>query len=359
MLGFALKTLVPLPEMPRFRIASASYTEAFGSALVSLPHDTVELAVTLVHELRHSLLNALCHQVRLVDRPAGEDDVLLYAPWRTDPRPPMGVLHGAYSFAGVAEFWREERYALSGGRADLAHFEYAVWRDAVAKALESLRVQSTLTVWGRRFVQRLAEQTSPWTREPVPEHPLALARAEAADLWATWRTRHLRPDPAATRRLADQWLNGDAPGEAVAPLSRLRSDPRPGPVEPRGELRRLLLADGEIRPARLRADTAAASADRHPALLTADVDLVSREYARAVRGYRAVIAGDPAAPAAWVGLGLALSPPGKDTAAPALRHRPEAVRAVYLRARARTDRALDPVELSHWIERVPGLIDPR
>jgi hypothetical protein len=346
--------------MPRFRTASASYTEAFGSALVSLPHDAADLAVTLVHEVRHSVLNRLSHEVKLFDRPAaGESDVLLYAPWRADPRPPWGLLHGAYAFAGVVEFWRAERHALAGPEADLAHFEFGVWRDAVAVALESLSAQSSLTVWGRRFVHHLTEQTSPWAQDSLPPRLVALVRAQTADLRATWRVRQLRSAPSATRRLTDRWLSGDAPEDAEhAPSSRLRSDPLPGSPELRGDLRRSLLAAGGAALTDRMPDLPS-EPDRHPVLFTADLDLVNGEAVRAAHGYRAVLMDDPGSRAAWIGLGLALSANGKDAAARAILDRPEVVRAVYLRARSSERRALDPVDLCHWIKSVPGLTDLR
>ncbi|MGJ3559379.1 hypothetical protein ACR6C2_13995 [Streptomyces sp. INA 01156] len=108
-------------------------------------------------------------------------------------------MHGAFAFAGVADFWRVERHALHGHRADLAHFEFAVWRDAVTQALRSLSApepQACLTDWGRRFVARLASWTAPWAREQAPPRPLATARAEGVDLRVTWRLHHLRADPA-------------------------------------------------------------------------------------------------------------------------------------------------------------------
>ncbi|MFD0512376.1 HEXXH motif-containing putative peptide modification protein [Streptomyces aureus] len=205
-----LNSLVPLPGMPRFRTSSASYAEAFGSALVSLPRDAVDFAVTLVHESRHSVLNGLSHQIQLVDRAARgpRQDTLLYAPWRTDPRPPWGLLHGTYAFTGVADFWRIERHALTGPRADLAHFEFAVWRDAVAIALRTLEDQPGLTPWGRRFVDGMARQAAPWAGDDVPAGALAPAQAELADLRATWCSHNLAPDPAATGLLTDRRLGG-------------------------------------------------------------------------------------------------------------------------------------------------------
>ncbi|WP_461031029.1 aKG-HExxH-type peptide beta-hydroxylase, partial [Streptomyces sparsus] len=182
LLGLACRTVVPLPPAPRFRNASASYSEAFGSALISLPGDARELAVTAVHEARHSVLNALLHQLPLCGdtRPDGSP-LLLHAPWRGDPRPPSGLLHGVYAFAGVAAFWRVERHSLTGPEAVLAHFEYALWRQAVGEVAETLRHHEVLTAWGRRFVDRVADEAAGWADDHVPEASRAPALAELAD----------------------------------------------------------------------------------------------------------------------------------------------------------------------------------
>lgn len=353
-----LSSLVPLPGTPRFRASSASYAEAFGSALVSLPRDAVDFAVTLVHESRHSVLNALSHQIQLVDRAARgpRQDTLLYAPWRSDPRPPWGLLHGTYAFTGVAGFWRTERHALTGPRAALAHFEFAVWREAVAIALRTLSAQPGLTPWGRRFVDGMARQAAPWADEDVPAEALAPAEAELADLRATWCSHNLAPDPAATRLLTDRRLGGGPGEEATAPLSRLRTDPPSRLPELRCEMRRLHLADaGTFTP-----DTQArlSGVDRSPDLLEADMCLLrggSANAARAVDRYRAVLAGAPGSRPAWVGLGLALEASGEDAPATALLNRPELVRALALDARARGAQAPDPLELARWTARIPGL----
>jgi HEXXH motif-containing protein len=353
-----LNSLVPMPGMPRFRTSSASYAEAFGSALVSVPRDAVDFAITLVHESRHSVLNALSHQIQLVDREARtpRQDTLLYAPWRTDPRPPWGLLHGTYAFTGVADFWRTERHALTGPRADLAHFEFAVWRDAVAIALRTLEDKSGLTPWGRRFVDGMARQTAPWADEQVPAGALAPALDELADLRATWCSHNLAPDPAVTRRLTELRLDGGPGDEATAPPSRMRADRPPRAPELRCELRRTLLADGGT----FAPDTRArlSGVERAPDLLEADMFLLlggPAHAARAVERYRAVLTAAPGTRAAWVGLGLALAAAGEHTPATALLHRPELVRALALDARTRDGRLPDPLDLAHWTARLPGL----
>ncbi|MDG4863477.1 HEXXH motif domain-containing protein [Streptomyces sp. T-3] len=354
----ALTGLVPLTKMPRFRTSSASYAESCGSALVSLPHDAVDLAVTLVHESRHSALNGLSHQIGLVDREAPGKDVLLYAPWRTDPRPPWGLLHGAYAFSGVVEFWRTERHALTGPAADLAHFEYAVWRDAVVGALATLGEQDGLSVWGRRFVAAVARQADTWADDQVPDTIRDLAQSELADLRATWRARHLVPDSSATRRLAELWTEGGSAAGQSVPASRLRrADAQATPPELRREIRRLILADGGVAGpvtwARL------AHLDRPARLLDADLSLLLADADGAVDAYRSIVLESPEETPAWVGLGLSLALAGEEVAARALLERPELVRAVGRQVRAQGARPADPVELARWVGRLPDPPDGR
>lgn len=348
LLSFSLRTLAPLPRRPRFRAESASYSESVGGVVLSEPHDATELAATLVHEARHSVLNSLVHQVGLFRRPDPDGrepgEPLLYAPWRSDPRPTPGLVHGVYAFAGVADFWRVERHALSGRRADLAHFEFAVWRDAVAQALRSLSApgpQARLTDWGRRFVDRLASWTAPWARERVPSYPLALAREESADLRITWRLHHVRARPDEVRELAERWRSGLSArgvGGAAEPVPQASGGGR----EPRGELRRVLLADGSLKAART-------DHDRRADLLAADRGLVGGDTADALRGYQAVLADDPGAHAAWAGLALALRAADATAATPCLLGRPERVRALALELHADGASPVDPVKLCTWL----------
>ncbi|MGW1209993.1 aKG-HExxH-type peptide beta-hydroxylase [Streptomyces sp. NPDC002499] len=356
LLTTALRVVVPLPPTPRFRTASASYSEAFGSALISLPPDPVELAVTMVHEARHSVLNGLLHQLPLCDEDLpGAEVPLFYAPWRGDPRPLSGVLHGAYAFAGVTEFWRVERRALSGPAADLAHFEYAVWHSAVGEALATLHAAAGLTEAGRQFVERMAEAADDWPYEPVPGWPGKLARAEGADLRAVWRARHTRPDPGQVRALTEAWRSGADPRTAPGVHSRLRPDPQAGSPDARGELRRVQLAEPDALPTRARALGEATG--RPSDLVAADVALLRGEADRAVRGYLEVLAAHPELPSAWAGLGLALSDADEPVAAHALLRRPEVVRAVHRQAAERYGRSPDPVDMADWVGRNRSVCD--
>lgn len=102
-LSAGLLSLVSLPHGERLRPHSASFSDAFGCVVLSAPHPddepgaATELAVTLLHEFRHTVLNGLMRLAPLHD---GTDDGLYHAPWRDDPRPLIGLLHGADAFAG-------------------------------------------------------------------------------------------------------------------------------------------------------------------------------------------------------------------------------------------------------------------
>jgi hypothetical protein len=70
----------------------------------------VAFAVGLLHETQHSLLNATTYLFDLIETPHTPG----YSPWRDDPRPTSGILHGAYAYLAVTRFWRAEAAAGNG-----------------------------------------------------------------------------------------------------------------------------------------------------------------------------------------------------------------------------------------------------
>ena len=338
-----LDSLVPRPAVP-FRMPSASTGEAFGSAIIARPPDAASLAATLVHEFQHIKLGGLLHLTRLHEEDPRER---FYAPWRDDPRPIGGVLQGVYAFFGVTAFWRA--LARAGTRAldRRAAFEFAYWREQTWHVLCGLRDDPCLTPAGRRFVDGIAKRLGPWQDEPVPANLGALVAAVGTDHYAGWRIRYLRPDPATVAGLADAWLVGGA----HPPTAQPATDRAPTPVpdgswsSARADLIRLSVADypldGGNALSRIWMSVPGATA--------ADFAYVTGRFADAARGYRAELATDADRPAAWVGLGLALSGLGVTPAARALLHYPEVVRAVHRMIRARTRTAPPPEDLATWI----------
>jgi hypothetical protein len=339
-----LDSLVPRPAVP-FRMPSASTGEAFGSAIIARSPDAASLAATLVHEFHHIRLGGLLHLTRLHEEDPRER---FYTPWREDPRPIGGVFQGVYAFFGVTAFWRA--LARAGTRAPdrRAEFEFAYWREQTWRVLCVLQDDPCLTPAGRRFVDGIAERLGTWQDEPVPADLAELVAAVAADHYAGWRTRYLRPDPEVVADLADAWLAGNARPTAAY----LGTDRAPTPVpdgswsSARADLIRLSVAD----PLNGR-NVLSRTWSKVPGATAADFAYVTGRLTDAARGYRAELAADGDRPAAWVGLGLALSELGVMPAAQALLHYPEVVRAVHRRIRARVRPVPPPEDLATWIGR--------
>ncbi len=188
-----ITTLTPLTA-PRGAIVSASSGAAFGCVALSEPPDDRAAAVTFAHELRHAKLSALMDLFPLVRAAPHE---LFYAPWREDPRPLSGLLHGAYAFAGVAAFWGRQRHIETSGRAVLeANVRFARWRDAALGVARFLAGSDRLTDAGRRFATGLLAELEEWHRADVPAEAAARARDEAARHLARWTSRHGPPPNA-------------------------------------------------------------------------------------------------------------------------------------------------------------------
>ncbi|MGW3958589.1 HEXXH motif domain-containing protein [Amycolatopsis sp. NPDC005003] len=329
-LPVGLTSIVPEPAVP-FRLPSASTGEAFGSAVIAATDEPAALAAALVHEFQHVRLGALLQLARLHDDDRTER---LYAPWREDPRPLGGLVHGIYAFFGVSAFWR----ALYRARPDdlLAAFEFAHWRAQSWRTLEAIRDDSALTDEGRRFLGELAAVLGPWQDEPTADEAAQWAEALAVDHHAGWRLRHLRPAPEAVAGLTRAWQGGlPCPPPAQGGLLDTVSD---GDwPNARADLVRIRLGEnGETRLQQLWSLV--------PEVLTADHLLVCGRISEAKTAYAAELAADPDHASALIGLGLSL--PG-GPARRALLTVPELVRAVHRELR---DTGMAPTveELAAW-----------
>ncbi|MFI5936750.1 aKG-HExxH-type peptide beta-hydroxylase [Actinoplanes sp. NPDC051494] len=206
-----LECIVPVESDPAARGISASSADAYGAVAMSEPADATALAVGLLHEAQHSILNAVQYLFDLLGSPA----TLGYSPWRDDPRPASGILHGAYAYLTVTRFWRAHR---AGGL--LAQFEFARWRAAVAAAAEGL---DNLSPAGSRFVGALLDEVRPWLGEPVDPRVLRLAEGANRDHHLRWRLRNRQIGPAGVAALGRAWALGEAPPPV---RSELRAAPR-------------------------------------------------------------------------------------------------------------------------------------
>jgi HEXXH motif-containing protein len=329
-----LDSIVPEPEFP-FRLPSASSGESFGSALICRPEDPAALAATLIHEFQHIRLGGLLQFVRLQAEDRRER---LYAPWRDDPRPLGGVIHGVYAFFGVAAFYRT--LSETNPRDLLAAFEFAHWRDQVWHTLESIRDDEALNDAGRRFLENVAGRMKPWLDVPVAEEAKRWSELLAADHFGGWRLRHLRPDTATVERLAGAWLRG-LPCPAVDyPAPELVTKPDGDWTEARYDLLRVRLGpNGEHEAKRVWHEV--------PDIREADFALLDDRPADALDRYRVDLRDDPDRPNSLIGLAMALRQVAPDPAADVLFDRPELVRAVH--RVVRRDAAVSPEDLARWM----------
>ncbi|MFI5492857.1 aKG-HExxH-type peptide beta-hydroxylase [Actinoplanes sp. NPDC051859] len=202
-----LDSIVPVRADPAARGISATSADAFGAVAISEPADPAAFAVGLLHETQHSILNGVLYLFDLLAAPG----TLGYSPWRDDPRPASGVLHGGYAYLTVTRFWRTQPDD------PLACFEFARWRSAVAAAADEL---GDLTPAGARFIGALRAEVRPWLDEPVPARIRRLAEGANTDHHLRWRLRNLHVDPADAAALARAWRRGERPPAVTAELRR-------------------------------------------------------------------------------------------------------------------------------------------
>ncbi|MEV6603861.1 HEXXH motif domain-containing protein [Kutzneria sp. NPDC051319] len=292
-LAAGLAALVPRPRRNRFRDSSATSADAFGLVELTLPTDAPRLAAVLIHEFAHSKLNGLFDLVTL---DVEDRDEICYAPWRDDPRPLHGLLHGVYSFLAVTDFWRAEDVD------DMAHFSFELHRLQTTDAIDTIERSGLLTDVGERFVATMREHVLSWQHHPVPERHRRAAEQVVLDHRATWRLRHLAPDPDHVAAVAADWREGRP----------WRGDPGPAPevrpaasiTEPRA---RTHLIEWSLRdPESFKSLTEETVAAEVPGATAADLCLMLGETRRAQALYEEQIAADPVGFTGWIGLGLAV-----------------------------------------------------
>ena len=332
-LAAGLRVIVPLQEQAPGHGASVTARDGFGAIVMTPPGAGARLADALIHEFHHSVLYAVMDMVTLhTAGPAAE----YYSPWRDDPRPIQGLLHGAYAYLGVVDFWRGQRGALGGPELRCADFEFARWRGQVAWAARVLLDSGRLTAPGETFVEGMAATAARWLDLPVDELAQRLADRTTADHHLRWRVRNRRPDPATVSAIAEAWLAGQP-----CPV-----DPGTVPVTVAPARRRLALGDRvRLCGLRLRDRDALAAAKAS----AGDIAYVLDDFAAARAEFQAAIASDPADLESWAGLALALTALG---AGRGITRSPEVARAVYLLIAYRTA-GPDIAALDRWFAQAP------
>jgi HEXXH motif-containing protein len=188
--SLGLRVLVPLAPTPDGEEVSVSCGDALGALASTLPLDGVMFAMTLVHEWSHSLLNGLLGFDSLHDTRSA---ATYFAPWRHDPRPLSGLLHGVFAFMAVAETWRSLLVANAGG--ERAETEFAVRRAQLAEVLTHLPGDPGLSQQGHRFVAVMERRCAALFETTVRREVASVADAGVAARKVAWARRH-RDKPA-------------------------------------------------------------------------------------------------------------------------------------------------------------------
>lgn len=137
-----LKAVVPLAPGAADGHRSETSSDAFGAIAAALPGSPEALAMLLVHESQHLLLDTAFATHVLYD---ASDERRFSVAWREDDRPVDAVLQGAFAHVALAEVWsaRKDRAVAS---------EYGAWSQA---ALSELISHGALSPLGVTFAQSL------------------------------------------------------------------------------------------------------------------------------------------------------------------------------------------------------------
>lgn len=337
-LSVGLSVIVPSPQRKRFEPYSSSDSVSVGSIRASLPTSPLEAAEILVHEYcGHSALNKLLLASPLTPRDSAGST--LYAPWRDDPRPGGGLLHGIYSFSRVVDFYTAVRQVIPSDdpRVPLIDFERTLWQVQTCDCSSDLRnlwyettqrLSNSMVIFDQPEAEArpVANQGQMLLRLPTARDPIrsllynamvhasnkrfpdpikhidhtrldidSLVALAKADHRAQWNAYHLKPAPEAIDELSDDWLQSRQPN-ILAVGSKVEADPKACRLHGRAILIRHLLSD----PGKFMAEFDTANEP----LQRADMALVLGKSALAQALYKEVLADEPLNIEAFVGLGL-------------------------------------------------------
>jgi HEXXH motif-containing protein len=336
-LSAGLSVIVPHPQNKPFEAYSSSGSTSIGSIRASFPTSALEAAEILVHEYcGHSSLNKFLLASPLIPRDSSGST--LYAPWRDDPRPSGGILHGIYSFSRVVDFYDAVHKILEpdDSRLPLVDFERNLWQSEVRDSATDL-----LNIWYGQKREPVEDRFAPspfmfkgvvsalygqaYPIQPPADDPvrslllnasnyiaknnaptisqdfsafagiLSLVGLAKADHRALWKAHHVEPDPAVIDAFSDAWLNGEVVGSADM-ATRIKANPAACKLHARALLMRYFLSD-EVK---FREDFEQSTElmDR------ADRALILGKSAIAKALYTDALERNPLDPKAFVGVGL-------------------------------------------------------
>lgn len=118
-----------------------------GAVFVTPEESLIDTIDHLVHESAHNKLHTIEDLNRLL-QPMGAQRFA--SPWRTDPRPMSGLVHGAYVFTLVGFALAQIANHLEQAAAAIRH-RVAIYHGQVAQALDTIEGHAKLTPAGAEF----------------------------------------------------------------------------------------------------------------------------------------------------------------------------------------------------------------
>jgi HEXXH motif-containing protein len=139
------------------RTHSVSHTLGTHQGLLfTSVHTPLQVADALCHEASHIRLNVVLRQRPLL---VGDDAEIYASPWRSDPRPLMGLLNGVHAFVNVALFHRRVAEQIPSLRASAGPI-YESQRNKVQQAWVTLRSHARPTALGEAVMTELESQVA-------------------------------------------------------------------------------------------------------------------------------------------------------------------------------------------------------
>jgi HEXXH motif-containing protein len=160
-----LRCVVPVTSHTPELSISCSSRDFWGAVQVS-PHPGVAMAEVLAHEYRHNLLNALLEADPILDEGCSRED-RFYSPWRPDPRPLIGLLHGIYSFTEVVGFYQTylERFGKQAPQAELAQERLTSNTCRLQLGVQELAANARFTEFGDALFRGLQQRIEEFDRQ--------------------------------------------------------------------------------------------------------------------------------------------------------------------------------------------------
>jgi uncharacterized protein len=146
-----VRSVVPLIADDAGAQRSETSSDAFGAIATALPSSPDALAMLLVHESQHLLLDTVLATHDLYDV---SDERTFSVGWREDERPIDGVLQGAFAHVALAEAWKARHVADDGDPAEsrALAYRYGAWSRI---SLDQLISHGALSPLGVTFAQKL------------------------------------------------------------------------------------------------------------------------------------------------------------------------------------------------------------